>query len=47
VIEKLISSAIALGRDDEAAFYLIRYQAAFPAAHARWIAASDRSQKAP
>lgn len=47
VIEKLIASAIALGHDEEAAYFLIRYQEAFPAAHARWIAASDRGNKAP
>ena len=36
VIEKLIESAVMLGRDDEALFYLVRYQAAFPERHARW-----------
>ncbi|MCX7239458.1 MAG: Wzy polymerase domain-containing protein [Burkholderiales bacterium] len=36
VIEKLIESAVMLGRDDEALFYLQRYKAAFPQAHARW-----------
>jgi len=36
VIEKLIESAVLLGRDDEALFYLVRYQAAFPENHARW-----------
>jgi O-antigen ligase len=36
VIEKLIESATLLGRRDEAQFYLARYQAAFPEAHARW-----------
>lgn len=36
VIEKLIESAVLLGRDDEAQFYLVRYQAAFPESHARW-----------
>jgi hypothetical protein len=25
-----------LGRNDEAAYYLARYRAAFPQAHARW-----------
>lgn len=36
VIEKLIESATLLGHQDEALFYLARYQAAFPEAHARW-----------
>ena len=36
VIEKLIESAVLLGRDDEAALYLARYRAAFPQDHARW-----------
>jgi hypothetical protein len=38
VIEKLIESATLLGRDAEARFYLVRYQAAFPESHARWAA---------
>lgn len=36
VIEKLIESAVMLGQDDEAMFYLQRFKAAFPDAHARW-----------
>lgn len=36
VIEKLIESAVLLGRDDEALQYLARYRAAFPQEHARW-----------
>ena len=36
VIEKLIESAVMLGRDDEALQYLARYRAAFPKEHARW-----------
>ncbi|MEO6319377.1 MAG: Wzy polymerase domain-containing protein [Polaromonas sp.] len=36
VIEKLIESAVMLGRDDEALPYLARYRAAFPEEHARW-----------
>jgi O-antigen ligase len=36
VIEKLIESAVMLGRDDEALQYLARYRAAFPEDHARW-----------
>jgi len=36
VIEPLIESAALLGLDDEVAFHLRRYQAAYPADHARW-----------
>ena len=36
VIEKVIESAVMLGRDDEALQYLARYRAAFPLDHARW-----------
>ncbi|HEY9209232.1 MAG TPA: Wzy polymerase domain-containing protein, partial [Acidovorax sp.] len=36
VIEKLIDSALLLGRDDEVAFQLRRYRAAYPEEHARW-----------
>lgn len=36
VIEKLIESAVLLGRDEEAALYLARYRAAFPQDYARW-----------
>ncbi len=36
VIEKLIESAVMLGRDDEALHYLARFRAAFPKDHARW-----------
>jgi hypothetical protein len=37
VIEKLIESAVMLGRDDEALQYVARYRAAFPQDHARWV----------
>ena len=37
VIEKAIESAVMLGRDDEALYYLARYRAAFPKEHARWV----------
>ena len=36
VIEKVIESAVMLGRHDEALYYLVRYRAAFPKEHARW-----------
>jgi len=44
VVEKLIESAVMLGRDDEALYYLARYRAAFPQAHAQWAAASARRE---
>lgn len=36
IIEKVIESAVMLGRDDEAMFHLVRYRAAFPADYAKW-----------
>lgn len=36
VIEPLIESATMLGLDDEAAFHLKRYRAAYPADYERW-----------
>ncbi len=36
VVEKLIESATQLGLVDEARFYRLRYQAAFPESYARW-----------
>lgn len=37
VVEKLIDSASVLGRQDEVAYYLARYQVAFPESHAAWL----------
>jgi len=37
VVEKLIESAILQGQDEEALFFLVRYQAAYPEAHANWV----------
>lgn len=42
VIEKVIESAVLLGRDDEALAHLVRYRAAFQADHARWAQANAR-----
>lgn len=42
VAEKLIESAVLLGRNDEAAYYLQRYKAAFPKQHANWATQSPR-----
>lgn len=36
VVEKLIESAILLGRDEEARFYMVRYRAAYPLAYQQW-----------
>ncbi len=38
VVEKCIESATLLGHDDEAQFYRVRYQAAFPESYAQWAA---------
>jgi O-antigen ligase len=37
VIEKVIESAVMLGRNGEALYFLARYRAAFPKEHARWV----------
>ena len=37
VVEKLIESAVLLGKDEEALAYLARYKAAFPKEHALWV----------
>jgi len=44
VIERLIESAVMLGRQDEARSYLIRYRAAFPEAYARWVKEKNVTQ---
>lgn len=36
VVQKIIESAVLLGRNDEALYYLERFQAAFPAEHKAW-----------
>lgn len=36
VIEKLVESAVMLGKDDDALAYLARFRAAFPDEHMRW-----------
>ena len=46
VVEAAIESAVLLGQDQEALYYLQRYKAAFPDAHAQWAARSERF-KAP
>lgn len=42
VIEKLIESAVLLGKHDEALAYLARYKAAFPKEHALWAKANPK-----
>ncbi len=42
VVEKLIESAIMLGRDDEAEVYMARYRAASPQAYAQWVQARGK-----
>lgn len=44
VVEKLIDSVVMLGRDDEARFFMQRYEAAFPQAYARWFSDSARHE---
>ena len=45
VIEKVIESAVTLGRDDEALLHLARYRAAFPQDHAKWRDANSSSDR--
>lgn len=47
VIEKLIESALLLGMDDEVAFQLRRYRAAYPEDHARWARAQHNAPPVP
>ena len=42
VVEKLIESAVMLGRDDTAAYYLQRYKVAFPESYANWATQPPR-----
>jgi O-antigen ligase len=46
VIEKVIESAVMLGRDDEALLHLARYRAAFPVEYTRWRS-SNRLPEGP
>lgn len=39
VVEKLIESALLLGRDDEARAFMQRYRAAYPQAYTQWVKA--------
>ena len=42
IIEKVIESAVILGRDEEAMAHLARYRAAFPKEHAAWARGNAR-----
>ena len=42
IIEKVIESAVMLGRDEEALAHLARYRAAFPKEHAAWARGNAR-----
>ncbi len=42
VVEKLIESAVMLGRDDEALTVIARYRAAFPIEHGQWVKANAK-----
>ena len=45
VVEKLIESAVMLGKEDDALAYLARYQAAFPAEYEKWSKANQSAVK--
>ena len=45
VVEKLIESAVLLGKDDDALAYLARFRAAFPEEHMRWAKANQSALK--
>ncbi len=47
VIDKLLDSARLLGRSDEVDFYARRYQAAYPEAHAAWLARQGAPAQPP
>jgi len=42
VIERLLDSAVALGREDEVLLHLARFRAAFPQAYAAWVQRNSR-----
>jgi hypothetical protein len=47
VAEKLIDSAVMLGRDDEALAFIASYRAAFPAEHDKWAKANAKPNLKP
>ncbi len=46
VIERVLDSASLLGKHEEVAYFSLRYQEAFPADYARWVAAADANKVA-
>ena len=44
VVEKLIDSAVLLGRNDQARFYAARYRAAYPKEYENWLKASPAAR---
>lgn len=47
VVEKLIESAVMLGRDDEAKQFMVRYKAAYPKEYARWVTEQALGKREP
>ncbi len=47
VVEKLIESAVMLGRDEEALAFIARYRAAFPEEHSQWAKANAKVNAKP
>ncbi len=47
VVQKLVDSALLLGRQDVATFYLARMRSAFPADYERWMSANRPAVSAP
>ena len=47
VVEKLIESAVMLGRDDEALAFIARYRAAFPKEYGQWAKANAKPNPKP
>jgi hypothetical protein len=45
VVEKLIESAVMLGKDAKALAYLARFKAAFPKEHGAWVKANAKALK--
>ncbi len=44
VAQRIVESAMMLGRNEDAQYYLQRFEAAFPQAHARWTQANSASE---
>ena len=44
VAQRIVESAMLLGRNEDAQYYLLRFEAAFPQAHANWTRAMSASE---